>query len=398
MKRIITILFLFTLLGLKPEAIRAISGNGSLATPYQIESVADLQEVANLVKSAIDFSKGKYFVVTQNIDVQNAVLSPIGNAAFPFMGNFDGGYKVISNFKINETGVEPAGFFGNLSGTVKNLGLENADVTSQYSSGALCGILNYGNYASADYPFPDVNNCYATGSVSSSNVSTVFAGGLVGTMFLGKITNSYSLCQVTSSVVAGGLVGVSQIPNYPYPITTPRFIQFCYADPASINADAYFGGFGGDITSVYIEDSFYIRPEGSDLEAFGNSDDSISVDGYTLPEINSALLNTWSEDNWIINQGQHPTIKGFSNAVSYRPSALPELYISTHSPRAGETVSIQLAEPGQLTLVLQDIQGRVVQMSRFTGQFSFNAPTGRGIYLLSLSGGNRTVHEKLVVR
>ena len=123
-------------------------GKGSKEDPYIISSDLELAKLAHDVtngKSQTVYS-GKYFQLSENIDLSKGIWMPIGtlddtNAGF-FGGTFDGDGKTISNMKIywttNGTKEASWGLFSRLKGkdenhyaTVTNLIIENASLETQ---------------------------------------------------------------------------------------------------------------------------------------------------------------------------------------------------------------------------------------------------------------------------
>ncbi|WP_257535713.1 CehA/McbA family metallohydrolase [Mesobacillus foraminis] len=154
----------------------ATDGKGS----YLLSSVQDLQVVSSfpnenyVLKNDLDF-KGKSFT-TLALDA-------------PFMGTFDGNGKVLRNL--------PDSLFHLNGGTIKNVGIVNANVTGDKGA-AQTGILVNLNSGT-------VERSYSTGNVTGDNT----VGGLVG--YSNHIVrNSYSTADVTANVSqAGGLVGIT---------------------------------------------------------------------------------------------------------------------------------------------------------------------------------------------
>lgn len=123
-------------------------GKGSKEDPYIISTDLELAKLAHDVtngKSQTMYS-GKYFQLSENIDLSKGIWMPIGtlddtNAGF-FGGTFDGDGKTISNMKIywttNGTKEASWGLFSRLKGkdenhyaTVTNLIIENASLENQ---------------------------------------------------------------------------------------------------------------------------------------------------------------------------------------------------------------------------------------------------------------------------
>lgn len=112
---------------------------------YTISSAADLAGLAQLVNGGNDFS-GKTIKIGTDIDLEGKEWTPIGTKDYPFKGTFDGTKEedstyTISNLKIDDTELTYAGLFGNLNtpGAIKNLTIQNAQVTGKASVGALAG-------------------------------------------------------------------------------------------------------------------------------------------------------------------------------------------------------------------------------------------------------------------
>jgi hypothetical protein len=111
----------------------------------------------------------------------------------PFTGTFDGqGYEIRDLF-INLPDKGYVGLFSIVGegGRIENIGVVNANVTSNAYIGGLVGI-NIGT----------VSNSYSTGSTTG----ILWVGGLVGEN-QGTVSNSYSTCNVASDYGAGGLMG-----------------------------------------------------------------------------------------------------------------------------------------------------------------------------------------------
>ena len=145
--------------------------------------------------------KGRY-VLTCDLDLAGMDWTPIGgeDSYDAFSGYFDGNGHVISNLKVkNLNGVGGMiGLFYRISGEVKNLGIENVDISlsaGSYYAGALAGRTD----AKAV-----ITNCYSTGRVAVSG-SDGTAGGLVA-YALGQFDRCYSTADV-SGQTAGGLLG-----------------------------------------------------------------------------------------------------------------------------------------------------------------------------------------------
>jgi hypothetical protein len=122
---------------------------------------------------------------------------PIGTAAVPFTGTFDGDQYIISDLYIDSP-ANNVGLFGNaVDATLRGIRLVNVDVTGANYVGGLTGLINRSK----------VIDSTVTGAVTSTATNV---GGLTG-YALGtgvSIQNSYSAANVTGTYYVGGLAGV----------------------------------------------------------------------------------------------------------------------------------------------------------------------------------------------
>ena len=143
-------------------------GNGN----YTVTSAEGLKNIAELVnggKTDINITLDK------NIDLTGKEWTPIGTSSSSYTGTFDGGGHTITGLTV--TGSDQyAGLFGyiNSGGKVKNVVLEDVQITSDNSSGSVGGV--------AGNSWGTIENCSVSGSVSG----TTFAGGVVGSQWGGS--------------------------------------------------------------------------------------------------------------------------------------------------------------------------------------------------------------------
>ena len=225
-------------------------GDGSESDPYIITTPEELAELATLVNEGnIDYND-KHYLLDNDIDLSGYQIGegwiPIGrdeDDAFssnsqPFKGVFDGNGNTIKNLFINNTTRDFIGLFGYIEGTVKNLGITDANITLSSDISYAGGIVG-GNAGT-------VSNCYSTGSVSVFGSESSYAGGIVGGN-IGTVSNCYSTGMVNASgfddFCAGGIGGLNI-----------GIVLNCYSTAsvsASGDGEPYAGGVvGGNIGSV----------------------------------------------------------------------------------------------------------------------------------------------------
>ena len=179
------------------------AGDGSKENPYLISNDMQLAKLAHDVNNGKTFS-GKYFKLTKDIDLSQALWTPIGswNPKTPnfFAGKFDGDGHKISNMHIcwtNAEGQEASwGLFSRLAGTaaneegfacVTNLVVDNACVekTKGYrpvGSGTIkLGVVAADLTQNAEISNIIIRNSKVTDNEEAYDVNSVYRiGGIVG--------------------------------------------------------------------------------------------------------------------------------------------------------------------------------------------------------------------------
>jgi len=143
----------------------------------------------------------------------NIAFVPIGSSnPYYFSGIFDGNGHVISGMNVNissSSSAVYAGLFGCVSGAqIMNLGVVDSTITATSSSSSSSAYAG-GIVGEADSAI--ISNCYNTGNVSASCTGTsstyAYAGGIAGCGEVITISNCYNTSSVSSSLYAGGIVG-----------------------------------------------------------------------------------------------------------------------------------------------------------------------------------------------
>ncbi|MEE1048901.1 MAG: hypothetical protein U0M60_15970 [Clostridia bacterium] len=165
-----------------------LKGKGDAASPYLISNAAELAYARNQINAG-DW-KDKTFKLTEDIDYDNQEWEPIGNDTNKFTGIFDGNRHKIMNLKITN-GYKYIGVFGFVNmGTVKNLGIENLNISAACTADGAGGIVGYIHYDKSV-----LSNCYIKDStiVDSSYGKDHPVGAVVGSIGTNvKIDNCYA--------------------------------------------------------------------------------------------------------------------------------------------------------------------------------------------------------------
>ena len=184
------------------------AGSGTEAAPYEIPDVDTLTALATQVNENGFSYSGKWFRLTNNIDLNNEPWTPIGiDALHSFGGSLDGGGKTISGLKV-ETDRQWAGLFGSVRGTygvpmtMRDLTLKNGSVKFTSSgtscSGGLVAIVE--GETALELRNVVAENLTVSGGRSGS-------GGLLG---IGRVamTNCHNRGGSVTGSYAGGLAGM----------------------------------------------------------------------------------------------------------------------------------------------------------------------------------------------
>lgn len=183
------------------------AGSGTEAAPYEIPDVGKLTALQTQVnKNGFSYT-GKWFRLTNNIDLNNELWTPIGvDALHSFGGSLDGGGKTISGLKVETNGAW-AGLFGSVRGTygvpmtMRDLTLKNGSVKFTSSGTSCSGGLVAAVEGETALELRNVvaENLTVSGGRSGS-------GGLLGR---GRVamTNCHNRGGSVTGSYAGGLAG-----------------------------------------------------------------------------------------------------------------------------------------------------------------------------------------------
>ncbi len=193
---------------------------------------------------------------------------------------------------VEEPNLSYVGLFGYIGsgGEVKNVGIENVNISGNNNTGALCSYNSGGI----------ISNCYVTGMVNGN----VRVGGLCGENDSGLLSNSYSNCIVSGDDDVGGLCGENS-----------GTISSCNST-GSVSGDDYIGGLCGDNWNGTINNSYSTGIVSGDISVGGlcgnlhsgtvsssfwdvnSSGVSISYGGTGLTTVEMMDANTFLDAGW----------------------------------------------------------------------------------------------------
>lgn len=235
---------------LPQPSIDWFSGNGTLDDPYLICSLDDFLQID---RASVLWSK--CFSLMCDLDLNDVNFSPVGFCqGTAFSGDFDGNEHAVSNMCL--WGGRHMGLFAylNRGGKVRNLHLEDAEVSGEAYLGAIVGT-NFGTLV----------NCSATGYVHGDSqlgilcginqgvlsgclgrgvaIGDEFVGGVAGNNYYGDILNCASEAELSASSYLGGVSGWCY----------KGIVKDCYSD-SRIQGEEDYGGIVGSVSHGTILD------------------------------------------------------------------------------------------------------------------------------------------------
>ena len=260
-----------------------MAGGGTTDSPLEITTAAQLAEIAALVNVRMnglelflfnDANAKVTLKLMNDIDLsaysKGEGWTPIGTSVNPFGSEIDGGGHRITGLYINRS-ADFQGLFGCVanSGVVRNVGVENADITSKNYVGGVAGYAN-----------GMVENCYSAGTVSG-----VFSvGGVAGHVYQGTVQNCYGAGDVSGDTNVGGVVGMA---------TYETTLVNCYSI-GDISGSENVGGVVGQVSNGLAQNCAALNSSLSGLMQVGR------VAGYNN---NSTLSGNMAFESMTVMQG-----------------------------------------------------------------------------------------------
>ena len=202
---------------------------------YNISTAADIQKLFNACGT---------YTLTNDIDLMGATLEPIDG----FSGVLEGNGYAIKNFSI--TGDEDnLGFFSVLSGSVKNLRLENVTLETDKrleNVGILCGQL-----------CGSATDVYVSGNINAPRCN--YVGGIAGHMDVNTVDGLKNDANITGADYVGGIFGCA---------VTHEFQLADALNNGKITGKSYVGGIVG-YNYTYDDVEYTALHNGGNIEASG---------------------------------------------------------------------------------------------------------------------------------
>lgn len=275
----------------------------------------------------------KVVLLMNDIDLSGEEWIPIGkydsNSSNPddsinksFMGIFDGKFHKISGITINSTEKAKGLFALVKGGTIKNIGIESGNISSNSTVGGIVGYA-YGNakiincYNKATITITgrylggiigyaknnvSIENCYNSGIVTGEyNV-----GGICGQLDNSKILNCYNVGDITGTATSSNSVGgissvvveISTIIN-----SYSAGIISSINEPLSNYTNAIVGSMERANTSTRIENNYFLENTVNGGNGINITEGAESKTADKMKEIYNLLGSKFKKDSNGINNG-----------------------------------------------------------------------------------------------
>ncbi|MDD3388708.1 MAG: hypothetical protein PHU10_00030 [Bacilli bacterium] len=252
-------------------------GNGTALDPFMLTTYKHFYNLSWL-QNAGAFSTKRYFKLANDVDMAGTLtgynsttsgaIPPIGSDAYPFIGEFDGNGKTISNLWVSSDPYDwkekplaittidvgtSIGFFGNIGnvldgttpyiGVAKSFYLENIEVTCKVE-GSIVGIV--AGYADGNLQAIGVKNPKISLGTTGINVNSDFS-------LIGQIGPHVSWDDAPGNLAGGDLIIDPNNPDSPFsPMTTgTRIVEGSAIDTAYYISSLQVTAINGGINSLY---------------------------------------------------------------------------------------------------------------------------------------------------
>ena len=301
------------------EANEAYSydSNTKTITIYSGEGLKVAADVANSGDTDINI------ILDNDIDLSDIDWTPIGTESRPYTGTFDGGTYTITGLTVNQTR-ENVGLIGCIgsNGTVKNVKLENVNITGDgYFVGGVAGT-NYGTIENCSVDGTLTNNRHYLGGVVGNNYGSIIGcsssgtitgtspnvGGIGGQSVGGTIMACYSVANIKGWSSSGGVLGQTN---------RETVVIACYHAKGNVTGEqsrmigGVIGWNYGKVTACYWENN---QEQGIGENQAGTTFETTKVDGTdvtwqkAVAAMNTALQSAGSGWHYELT-GELPTLK-----------------------------------------------------------------------------------------
>lgn len=291
--------------------------NTKTITIYSGEGLKVAADVVNSGDTDINIT------LDNDIDLTGIDWTPIGTESRPYTGTFDGGTYTITGLTVNQTR-ENVGLIGCIgsNGTVKNVKLENVNITGDgYFVGGVAGT-NYGTIENCSVDGTLTNNRHYLGGVVGNNYGSIIGcsssgtitgtspnvGGIGGQSVGGTIMACYSVANIKGRSSSGGVLGQTN---------RETVVIACYHAKGNVTGEqsrmigGVIGWNYGKVTACYWENN---QGQGIGDNQGSTTIETTKVDGTgvtwqkAVAAMNTALQSAGSGWHYVLN-GALPTLE-----------------------------------------------------------------------------------------
>ncbi len=326
----------------------------ALTQAYYISNVNGLKWLQAQVAGGENFSK-KTFVLADDIDLAGEEWAPIGTSGKPFSGIFDGADHTVSNLKISGNNSN-VGLFGmTTDGEVKNLTIENAEVSGRLNVGVVAGTpytskytnikvtglvkvdgMSYvgavgGKNAYADWTDVTVDveegSYVKANSVEDGTAYATYVGGVIG--FTAEKDNggfraykniTSNIDVIGSTCYVGGLVGIAHRGSHFINCSSSGNVEVTSAD---VDNAEFIGGLAGvwmnhSIADVKFDNCSFTGTLKTNVEGVDLSNNTITGEKYNKGSIDGKLIIDGVVSGWPIwNSGPETDADGNVKSMTH---------------------------------------------------------------------------------
>jgi hypothetical protein len=315
MKKILFVCFIIAInfATVLSQGVKPVNGSGVPNDPYQIENLENLVWVSD---NASEWNK--HFIQTSDIDATESAnlnngqgFSPIGtyieiNDDTAFTGVYNGDNYSITNLVIKRPNTSNfQALFGCIrDGTVINLRMDDAQITSHNYTGILAGYIhgsssvincvisgvinatgqNIGGLAGGAGGGVEkilIDSCFTNVTIAATGTGTAVkehVGGFIGSFHEGTIMRSGTKANISAGGYAkvGGMIGIcggaiiksgsstgildgTQMIGGFIGYGSTSEIDSCYANVTVVSTDNTCGGFAGGLISCGVKNSYSLK-------------------------------------------------------------------------------------------------------------------------------------------
>ncbi len=300
-----------------------LEGSGTKEDPYKIYTAEDMKKISAMPTQA------NYYKLMNDIDYKDKKYYMLGSGANQFRGTFEGGANTLKNISL-QGGWMYTGLFGDSSGTVIGLNVENANIIGDEFVGGICG-----------------NN----GTVKETTISgTITGNGTVGgicpncdaqSVIINADINGPAVGSRTTGIFGGKLLKGGNPLNFGYNLSTTDDVTTCfdcYSDTPAGNLnlfnhrerlqilDTWLGGdndssgyyFDYDSTGKIVLRSTEKHPIDTTLKGSGTKEDPYQI--YTAEDMKKiAAMPTEANYYKLMNDIDYSNKKYYMIGTSANP-------------------------------------------------------------------------------